>query len=88
MSCSAGAAAAAAAAAGVGGTERRIRGGDAEKSVQSVLMTLRLMSESCDWLAAVALPATCPYNCSQVRLLANTGPAAGVVGVALTVQSV
>ena len=37
-----------AAAAGVCGTARRILGGEMEKSVQSVLITLRLMSESCD----------------------------------------
>lgn len=35
------------------GTTRRTAGGEIEKSVQSVLMTLRLMSESRPWLELV-----------------------------------
>ena len=46
--------AAAAATETGGGGGRRVGAGDAEKSVQSALTTLRLMSESCDWLAAAA----------------------------------
>ena len=63
---------AAAAAAARGGScrdaSRRTRGGEAEKSVQSVLSAPRLMSESCDWLAPVARPATETHGPSDAKL--------------------
>ena len=64
--------AAAAAAAARGGScrdaSRRTRGGEAEKSVQSVLSAPRLMSESCDWLAPVARPAIETHGPSDAKL--------------------